>query len=425
MSSDSVLILGGGCFGLATAHTLASNGHKNITVLEKGQTIPSSFSAAYDLNKVIRAEYADPFYTDLSLNAIRKWQSDPFYKPYYHETGFLNVTSKAAPESTKRVIASYISSIESHPAFSGLVQRVNGEAEIKKLIPAFSGPVEGWTGYFNKLAGYGHSANALRAVYEDCVKLGVKFETGPQRGEVESLIYSSSRGGTSCIGAKTKGGHIHLADTTILALGADVCNLVPRLGKQVAGRCWGVVHIQLTPEEAETLRGIPVTNVRDLAFFFEPDRTTNKLKFCHMGGGYTNYAGSADGFSLPYSKLEDSQFVPEEDEIYIRRLLREVLPQFADRPLIDQHLCWFADTDDSDYIVDFVPGTNSSLVVLSGDSGHGFKMLPIFGGFVKDLLDKGVQSQPKWQWKETKAKSTGAWRSSAGQELANIPRAKL
>jgi shikimate 5-dehydrogenase len=67
MSSESVLILGAGCFGLATAHHLASNGHKNITVLEKGQSVPSSFSAAYDLNKVIRAEYADPFYTDLSL----------------------------------------------------------------------------------------------------------------------------------------------------------------------------------------------------------------------------------------------------------------------------------------------------------------------------------------------------------------------
>lgn len=66
----SILIVGGGCFGLATAYHLASSGYPDITVLEKGDTVPSGFSAAFDLNKVIRAEYADNFYTDLSLVSI-------------------------------------------------------------------------------------------------------------------------------------------------------------------------------------------------------------------------------------------------------------------------------------------------------------------------------------------------------------------
>ena len=66
----SILIVGAGCFGLATAYHLASSGYPDITVLEKGDTVPSGFSAAFDLNKVIRAEYADNFYTDLSLVSI-------------------------------------------------------------------------------------------------------------------------------------------------------------------------------------------------------------------------------------------------------------------------------------------------------------------------------------------------------------------
>ena len=66
-SKPSILIIGAGCFGLATAHHLVLNGYSDITVLEKGDAVPSGFSAAFDLNKVIRAEYADPFYTDLSL----------------------------------------------------------------------------------------------------------------------------------------------------------------------------------------------------------------------------------------------------------------------------------------------------------------------------------------------------------------------
>jgi sarcosine oxidase/L-pipecolate oxidase len=65
--NQSILILGGGCFGLATALELAQKGYRNITILEKDVDVPSRFSAAYDLNKVIRAEYADDFYTQLAL----------------------------------------------------------------------------------------------------------------------------------------------------------------------------------------------------------------------------------------------------------------------------------------------------------------------------------------------------------------------
>jgi sarcosine oxidase / L-pipecolate oxidase len=257
------------------------------------------------------------------------------------------------------------------------------------------------------------------------VKLGVKFHLGKDDGEVQALLYASSRGGTQCVGARSRGGQNYFSDKMILAMGADVANVIPQIGKLMTGRCWGVTHIQLTPQEASKLRGIPVTNVRDLAFFFEPDRETNKLKFCHMGGAYTNYAWSKDGLSLPFSELAESQFIPAEDEVYVRQLLKEALPQFADRPFIDAHLCWVADTDDSDYIIDYVPGTGSSLVVLSGDSGHGFKMLPIFGQFVQRLLEEGRQSEPRWQWKHSGASTSSAWRSSNSQELASLARAKL
>ncbi|KAI1387985.1 FAD dependent oxidoreductase [Hypoxylon trugodes] len=424
-TKSTILIIGAGCFGLATAHRLALAGYYNVTMLEKDDVVPSRFSAANDLNKVIRAEYADSFYTDLSVKAIQKWRSDPLYRPHYHETGFLNVTSDKAAQVTKDVVTNYLTSIKGHPAFKGQFSTINGAADVKKVAPAFSGPTAGWTGYFNKMAGYGHSADASKAVYEDCVKLGVKFVLGSD-GDVTGLVYASRPAGKVCVGAKTRQ-KTYRADKIILAMGADVSRLVPQIGPQVTGRCWGVVHIQLTPSEAEALRGIPVTNVRDLAFFFEPDRATNKLKFCHMGGGFTNFASSKNGLSLPFAKLEDSQFIPLDDEAYIRTLLREVLPQFADRPLIDAHLCWFADTIDSDYIIDYVPGTNASLIVLSGDSGHGFKMLPIFGDFVKDILENGSQNIAKWRWKDSsRIKEGSTWRGdTATQELVGLPRARL
>lgn len=66
-AESAVLIVGAGCFGLATAHSLALTGYTNVTVLDKDDEVPSRFSAANDLNKVIRAEYTDTFYTDPSV----------------------------------------------------------------------------------------------------------------------------------------------------------------------------------------------------------------------------------------------------------------------------------------------------------------------------------------------------------------------
>jgi len=65
--SDSVAIIGGGAFGLSTALELANQGYSNITVFEKDEDIPSRWSAANDLNKIMRAEYEDDFYTDLAV----------------------------------------------------------------------------------------------------------------------------------------------------------------------------------------------------------------------------------------------------------------------------------------------------------------------------------------------------------------------
>jgi len=67
-SRDSkIAICGGGAWGLSTALHLHNEGYQNITVYERSEEIPSPYSAAWDLNKIVRAEYEDPFYTELAL----------------------------------------------------------------------------------------------------------------------------------------------------------------------------------------------------------------------------------------------------------------------------------------------------------------------------------------------------------------------
>lgn len=65
--TEAVAILGAGAWGLSTALHLTEAGYTHVTVFDQASEIPSTFSGAYDLNKIVRAEYEDEFYTELAL----------------------------------------------------------------------------------------------------------------------------------------------------------------------------------------------------------------------------------------------------------------------------------------------------------------------------------------------------------------------
>lgn len=218
------------------------------------------------------------------------------------------------------------------------------------------------------------------------------------------LVFEGSR----CSGVRSKNGLVHAAETTICALGAYNAALIPSLGRFNMALCWPVAHILLTETECDMLRGLPVILVQDLGFFFEPDPATRLLKLCPLGSaGYSN-TNSATGISLPPDDNAPSceNYIPLKGELQLRTLLRETIPWLADRPFVDKKLYWFSDSRDLEYCIDFVPDTAQSLVALSGDSGHGFKMMPIFGKWVVDLLEKGRQDLARWQWKAEQVQTT-------------------
>lgn len=285
----------------------------------------------------------------------------------------------------------------------------------------------GWNGYFNKFDGYAHSGNALRSIFLATRAQGVKYILGAA-GAISELVYEKTSSGRKAKGVKTTGGLFYPSNLVIVSVGAAGAKLVPEIGKQLVAKSWSVAHLHLTDDETSALRGIPVTYARDLGFFFEPDPKTNLLKLCPMGGGFIN-TDPKTGISHAPTDLKQSAFLPDGDEKQLRELVRQTLPQFADRPFVKKTLCWFADTADSDFIIDYVPNTSSSVLFLSGDSGHGFKFFPIFGGFVKDLLQSknGEQPEARWRWKnpktdEGKSDWGGAvsWRLGNSTELVDI-----
>ena len=245
---------------------------------------------------------------------------------------------------------------------------------------------------------------------------------GKDKGKVTNLVYS---GANKCEGLKTNDGNFHATDLTICAAGAHSASILPGVGRFAVARCWSVAHVQLTEEEADFLRGIPTTNVRDLGFFFEPDPKTRLFKLCPLGAGYTNTHES--GISLP--PVDPAEFpqdyIPTLDEEKLRKLLRETFPWMAKRPFVQKKMCWFSDTSDSDFCIDFEPGTHNSVISLCGDSGHGFKMMPILGRRVVQLIENGQQDEPRWKWptpivaRQDWADAV-SWRIGLGGELRDL-----
>ncbi|KAF4125397.1 sarcosine oxidase / L-pipecolate oxidase [Geosmithia morbida] len=400
-----ILIVGGGTFGLSTAYHLAKSGYTSVSVIDSSEFLPSNSSAGHDLNKIVRAEDENPRYADLALEAMKLWQEDPLFAPYYHQVGYLLANSPGAPDKAKKTLAKSLSNISQREAWKGRIRPIESRQDIRELAPAFDGPMD-WRGYFNTLAGWVHATDSMHAVYAACCDMGVRFLLGDG---VERLAFE----GDECVGVHTASGKLHPADVVVVTLGASVAGVVPELAPQITAKAFAVAHVQLTPDEAARLRGIPVTYARDLGFLFEPDPRTGLLKICPMGAGITNYRGGS--ISLP---PDDNSYIPSSQEESVRRLLRDTLPALADRPLVNKHMCWIADTRDSCYVIDYIPG-KKGVVVATGDSGTAFKMLPNAGGWVKKLIEEGEQKEDEWRWKDfTGSNDDVSWRVGEPYDLS-------
>ncbi|KXJ85462.1 FAD dependent oxidoreductase [Microdochium bolleyi] len=435
-----IIVVGGGAFGLSTAHHLLNQRYTDITVFEQDTQIPSRYAAANDLNKIMRVEYEDPWYTDLTYKALQAWKT-PLFAPYFHQVGFLHCVSGAAPQRAVDTLKRFHHAATKDDRIAKHVTSVTTLSDIRDDPRSWKMPGEfpGWRGYLNKLDGYTHSANALRGLKDHVEARGVKFIIDPVAGGVSEIVYSSTdvadKTEKKTSGIRTRDGRTHKAALVIIAAGAMAARLVPNLAEEggVVAKSWSVAHVHLSDNETAALRGIPVTYARDLGFLFEPDPATNLLKICPMGGGYVN-TDKDTGISLPPTNWSETvDLLPREDEERIRQLLRETIPALAERPLVRKSLCWFADTADSDFVVDYVPGTEQSVVVLSADSGHGFKMFPIVGEWVAELLESRENGQTiqRWQWKDREKRedeqgkdwgSSVSWRLGGTQEFADIQR---
>lgn len=325
----------------------------------------------------------------IAAASAKGWVNDLVFSPYYHDTGFIIAAS--TPKAMKHIIDNEVGDqVDKY-------EPLDTAQDFQNTMPTgvLTGEFPGWKGFYRaKGAGWVHARKALASAFTEAKRLGVNFITGSPQGQVESLLHDQG----DVRGARTADGRQHFADRTILAAGASA-DLLLDFENQLRPTAWTLGHIQMTAEEAKLFKDLPVLFNVESGFFMEPDEDLHQLKICDEHPGYCNWItkpGSGHPVSVPFAKHE----VPLQSERRIRQFLKDTMPQLADRPLVHARLCWCADTRDRAFLITYHP-RHPSLVLASGDAGHGFAHIPSIGGFISDCLEGKLESRLAefWRWR--------------------------
>ncbi|EAQ84952.1 hypothetical protein CHGG_08966 [Chaetomium globosum CBS 148.51] len=312
--------------------------------------------------------------------------------------------------------ANVLSLASKNPALAARVRELPNPDAIREALG--TGGSSGSWGYINNNSGWANATASMAWLFDQVQKTGrVNFVAG--------TVISLERAEDTVTGAKLSDGRVLSADLVVVAAGAWTGSLVDLAGQTVAtGQVLG--YMDITEAEQEKLANMPVIlNISTGLFIIPP--TDRVLKIAQHAYGYLNPVTPANPplpFSpslttqtptpifLPRTGLTDPDLtIPAAAAADLRRALREMIPWPAlhDRPFTKTRLCWYADTADADFLVDYHPHWHG-LFVATGDSGHAFKFLPVIGDKVVDCIvrEPPLQFRGKWDWKVIVPKSGAA-----------------
>ncbi len=361
----SVVIVGGGIFGITAALELHARGWR-VDVLEQG-SVPHPDAASTDISKVIRADYGtDEIYTAMGEAAIEGWLrwNAEFGTPLFHQDGFLVMTRDAEmqPGSFERSSFDFLSQ-RGHPL------RRTGVAELRTNHPLWNAGVYS-DGYLNPGGGWAESGRVVSALAARAASRGVAIH---QHAAFAALIEDGSR----IVGVRDSAGREWRADLALFAAGAWTPFLLPHLRGVMKVTGQPVVHFRPATPEQFRAPAFPVwaADIGRSGWYGFPANADGIVKMANHGVGRA------------IERPQQPRGVTEDEIARFTGFLREAFPKLADAPIVATRQCWYCDSLDGHFWIDH-DADRPSLLVAAGDSGHAFKFAPVLGGLIADVAER-------------------------------------
>lgn len=178
---------------------------------------------------------------------------------------------------------------------------------------------------------------------------------------------------------RTADGGIHLADAVVVAVNGWVNKL---LGVNYVTNTQQPVMYYATAGTQQSYKpaAFPVFADLDSGYYGFPSYTLAAVKVANHSKGQP---------IDPDARGELSRAAVDD----MRRWLAQSIPELATRPLVHSRVCFYDNSADDDFIMDYLPGSQR-IIVACGFSGHGFKFAPIIGKSLATLALTGEQLMP-------------------------------
>jgi len=372
--SASILILGGGCFGLTTALELRSRGWR-VTLIDQGR-LPYPDAASTDISKVVRMDYAaDEQHTAMGALSVVRWSewNARWGEDLYHESGFL-VMSRDEMRTGGFEHDSYTFLTSRGHA----LRRMNAEA-LRDRHPAWNHALYR-DGYHNPVGGWVESGRVIARLAVEARAAGIEIHENVQGARLE---FEAGR----CIGIRGEQ-ESWKADQVLLAAGAWTPELLPELQEVMWATAQTVIHFQPQESRPYTPPEFPVwgADIGTTGWYGFPANAAGLVKVANHGLGRRVSAGSA-------------RLWPEGEEERYRSFLRETFPALAEAPIHSTRVCLYCDTFDGAFWIDHA-SEHPGLIVAAGDSGHAFKFTPVIGGIIADVIERKPNPwAPRYRWR--------------------------
>jgi sarcosine oxidase / L-pipecolate oxidase len=362
-SAGSVIIIGGGIFGISAALELRRRGY-TVSLFDPGP-LPHPLSSSNDISKLVRMDYgADELYISLMETAFDYWDSwnSERGELLYHQDGFLNLTREEMQPGSFEY-ESYIR-LQQH----GLTLERLDAGKLAKRFPAWSNSIYS-DGYYNPRAGWSPSGRVTALLAAEVKDSGVTIY---HQKSFSRLLERDS----SVAGIITSDGEEHHADYVIVAAGAWTPFLLPQLSDLMWATGQPIFFFRVSIPAEYQAPGFPcwAADITRTGWYGFPALDDGTLKIGNHGPGRRVHP-------------DETREVIEGDVERCREFLSHTFPALADAPLSGTRLCLYCDSWDGNFYIDHVPD-RPGLMVAAGDSGHGFKFAPVLGGIVADVLER-------------------------------------